>query len=240
MRNKLSISILIFIIIACFFPYRLAARKVSHQHFIDFIVQQANIANADINKQRQKLLQLYTQFKENKPLTNSDQLWLKKLATQYKAKKTNFKQQQTWTMLLKRADIIPISLTVAQAINESAWGNSRFAQEGNNYFGQWCYVKGCGLVPKQREPGKTFEVKRFDNPLSSVKSYMLNLNSAHLYQKFRNKRWQLRQAHQSITGLHLVSALTMYSTKREVYVKIITKIIKDFDLSRYDQQKNDL
>ncbi len=237
MRNKLSAAIVILIIIICFFPYSLTARKISHQHFIHFMAKQANIVNTDIQQKRQKLLQLYTQFKAKKTLTHADQLWLKTLSNQYKLKNANFAKNQTWIALLKRVDIIPVSLAIAQAINESAWGNSRFAREGNNYFGQWCYVKGCGLIPKRREAGATFEVKKFDSPLASVKSYMLNLNSAHLYQSFRDKRWQLRQAHQPLTGLELVSALTMYSTKRQRYVKIITKIINDFGLSQYDRQK---
>ena len=40
-----------------------------------------------------------------------------------------------------------------QAANESAWGTSRFARIGLNFFGQWCYSKGCGMVPKRRNTG---------------------------------------------------------------------------------------
>ena len=44
--------------------------------------------------------------------------------------------------LMLRVDVLPVSLALAQAANESAWGTSRFALQGNNIFGQWCYEPG--------------------------------------------------------------------------------------------------
>ena len=43
--------------------------------------------------------------------------------------------------LMRRVDIIPIELVLMQAANESAWGTSRFAQKGYNFFGLWCFKK---------------------------------------------------------------------------------------------------
>jgi len=39
--------------------------------------------------------------------------------------------------LLNRVDTLPASLALAQAAEESGWGTSRFALEGNAFFGQW-------------------------------------------------------------------------------------------------------
>ncbi|HKJ91279.1 MAG TPA: glucosaminidase domain-containing protein, partial [Oceanipulchritudo sp.] len=44
--------------------------------------------------------------------------------------------------LRRRVDVIPPSLALAQAALESGWGTSRFAREGNNLFGIWCYTPG--------------------------------------------------------------------------------------------------
>ncbi|MEQ8603605.1 MAG: glucosaminidase domain-containing protein [Marivibrio sp.] len=41
-----------------------------------------------------------------------------------------------WEALLRRVDTIPPALALAQAASESNWGQSRFAQEGANFFGQ--------------------------------------------------------------------------------------------------------
>ena len=237
MRKKLFISILLIALIICLFPYRLTARKITHHHFIKFIVTQATIANADISKQRRQLLHLYALFKQHKTLKKFDLLWLQELAKNYKIDNTDFTKNPSWKTLNTRVDIVPISLAIAQAINESAWGTSRFAREGHNYFGQWCYTEGCGLIPEKRAPGQTFEVRKFSSPLASVESYMRNLNTAHLYEGFRDKRSQLRQDNKPLTGLALVSTLTMYSTKRQRYVKLITNIIDHYNLNQYDDKK---
>lgn len=45
-------------------------------------------------------------------------------------------------------DILPPSLALAQAAEESGWGTSRFAREGNALFGQWTTDPDVkGLVP---------------------------------------------------------------------------------------------
>ena len=46
-------------------------------------------------------------------------------------------------------DTIPVSLALAQAANESGWGTSRFALEGNALFGQWTWSKK-GHFPKKK------------------------------------------------------------------------------------------
>ena len=116
----------------------------SHQDdFIHFIAPKAEAANKDVAKQREKLLKL----NDNRShLSSSDKAWVTKLAKDYGIKNPDLSKDSTWTDLTKRVDIVPTSLVVAQAANESAWGNSRFAKQGNNYFGQWCYKAGCGIV----------------------------------------------------------------------------------------------
>jgi len=237
MRIKLLITALLIIIIACLLPYRLAARKIQHHQFISFMATQANTVNQNILQQRQRLLRLNTLFQQRGRLSAANWLWLKGLAEEYNVIDNNFKQLQTWQILIKRVDIVPTSLVIAQAINESAWGTSRFARQGNNYFGQRCYTTGCGLVPQRRAADAKFEVRKFADPLLSIQSYMHNLNTFRLYAKFREQRYQLRQRNKTLTGLALVPTLTVYSTKRQTYVKIIVSIINHYHLSQYDDAK---
>ena len=72
---------------------------------------------------------------------------------------------------------------------ESGWGESRFAQQGNNLFGEWCFTKGCGIVPSQRKEGATHEVRRFDSVDDALASYMHNLNTGHAYKALRVARF---------------------------------------------------
>lgn len=136
--------------------------------------------------------------------------------------------------LLEKVDVVPASLIFAQSANESAWGTSRFARGANNYFGQWCYSKGCGLVPSKREKNKIHEVKKFDSPYCSVVSYVHNLNTSINYKKLRFLRMNLRQAHKKIAGLVLVNGLDRYSERGQKYIKDIRSMIITNKLSIYD------
>ena len=49
---------------------------------------------------------------------------------------TSLEEKQCY-QLLARIDILPPSLVLAQAAEESGWASSRFTIEGNAFFGQW-------------------------------------------------------------------------------------------------------
>ena len=136
--------------------------------------------------------------------------------------------------LLHRMDIIAPSLALAQAANESAWGTSRFAREGNNLFGQWCFQPGCGLAPAQRSPGQTHEVRVFEHPYASIVSYMHNLNTHPAYAPLRSIRGRLRAQAAPITGLDLVDGIRSYSQERDRYVHWIRQIIVANGLNEID------
>mgnify|MGYP000465840695 CR=1 FL=1 len=140
--------------------------------------------------------------------------------------------------LLLYVDIIPESLVLAQAANESAWGTSRFALEGNNYFGQWCFRKGCGLVPEQRDDEAEHEVRRFKNARQSVFAYIDNLNINRAYADLREKRSELRQNGQEITGLTLASGLHSYSERGQDYIDEIESLISYNELWKFNQNKD--
>jgi Bax protein len=133
-----------------------------------------------------------------------------------------------------RVDEIPPSLALAQAAIESAWGTSRFAVQGNNLFGQWCYKKGCGLVPLRRDSGSRHEVAKFSSVTQSVNAYMRNLNTHRAYSDLRANRAQLKATEQNVTGHLLAANLLDYSELREVYVEEIRAVIRINKLAQYD------
>lgn len=127
--------------------------------------------------------------------------------------------------LQQRIDVVPPSLALAQSANESAWGTSRFALKGYNYFGQWCYSKGCGLVPSQRNSGASHEVRKFNNGQESVRAYMFNLNTGRAYKDLRQKRADDRAKGIKPSGIDLAEGLINYSERREHYVKELQSMI---------------
>ena len=134
--------------------------------------------------------------------------------------------KENWDKLLERVDAIALELSLAQSADESAWGQSRFARQGNNFFGQWCYTKGCGIVPAQRTRGSSYEVASFDSVNHSVRSYIKNINTGRVYAKLRNIRRDNRAAGKQPDALAQATGLIKYSQRREKYVKEIRLMIR--------------
>lgn len=128
--------------------------------------------------------------------------------------------------LLYKVDIIPTSMVLAQAAVESAWGTSRFAQQANNYFGQWCFTEGCGIVPSQRSSGAAHEVKMFDSPKQAVQAYFLNINSHPAYEPAREIRASAYENDHVVVGSDMVGGLLSYSGIGEHYIEELRSIIR--------------
>ena len=157
-----------------------------------------------------------------------EKVWLKRRFKEYKIK------DQDLTKLKMRMDIIPVSIALAQAANESGWGTSRFALEGNALFGQWTWSKK-GISPKKKDPNKNHKVLQFQILKASVRAYKNNLNTHNAYQEFREARAQLRQENKQITGLDLIKYLKNYAAIGDKYVSIIEGIIEKNSLTDFDQ-----
>ncbi|WAJ71315.1 glucosaminidase domain-containing protein [Catenovulum adriaticum] len=199
--------------------------------FFEYMAQLVNYNNQEILKERNTLLDHQAHA--------GNLWWFEKeevfdIASRYNLEFFDINKPEDWAQLVKRVDIVPTSLALAQSANESAWGLSRFAQKGHNYFGQWCYKKGCGFVPSRRNTGAVHEVARFNTPIESVKSYMRNINTHRAYKSLRNIRAKLRAQNKAITGLALATGLLQYSEKREVYVNEIKHMIRYNKLDQLD------
>ncbi len=203
------------------------AGKERKEAFVNYFLPIIQQQNSEILKNRQRLEEL----SKSQKLTNSDKSWLSGMATSYRLKPDD---PQLIQRLINRVDVIPPSLALAQGANESAWGTSRFAKEGHNYFGEWCFKAGCGLVPKQRPTGATHEVKVYASPSESVSGYILNLNTNKAYQPLRSIRKGLRKSGKEITGPRLADGLLKYSERGNEYVADLKAMIQKNRLARLD------
>ena len=136
--------------------------------------------------------------------------------------------------LLKVIDILPPSLVLAQAANESDWGRSRFAKDFNNYFGIWCFYKGCGVIPKDRDEDATHEVASFKSLEDCIDYYVLNINRSYAYEDLRLMRKNQRESLQPITGTLLAQGLGNYAFPGDEYIESIQTLINFNQLERYD------
>jgi uncharacterized FlgJ-related protein len=188
-------------------------------------------ANEKIMNERERLLAAI----KNKDIDNNE--WLAALAVKYQVIKQESDKldHSTLTELKKRVDIVPPSLALAQAAEESGWGTSRFAIKGNSLFGQWDF-SGQGIKPReQRTQLGNYGIAAFDSPQDSIEAYMLNLNTHSAYQRMRQKRAVFRQQHKQPTGWELAKTLDKYSERGTDYVKSLHDIMSYNRLNDADQ-----
>lgn len=210
--------------------HNVAAKK---QAFIEYLSPLVAEVNQQVLEERQFLEKMQQWQQQGRWIRSALLDRLIQLSAKYR-ENTEITSSQFFENLLIKVDSVPLSLAIAQAATESGWGTSRFAREGHNYFGQWCFVKGCGLVPKARSDNLHHEVARFDSPLISVERYVLNLNRHHKYQDFRQKRAKMRADTPKNRGLQLAGELRHYSERREAYIQDLQSIIRSNDLAALD------
>lgn len=121
---------------------------------------------------------------------------------------------------------VPISIIIAMAGIESAWGTSRFAREGNALFG----VRTWDLenTPHMKALGNleaNWGVKKYDTKCQSVKDMIRILNTHPAYEKFREYRTEQLSTGKWNYG-ELLSGMTAWSTNPD-YQKIILATIVD-------------
>lgn len=211
---------------------RLNSVKTRKSLFIRGVLPLVLQANEAVQRDRQRLLKLIAR---NAPPGATDVEWLDRLAEHYGADKLAGKARLQ--ELKRRVDIVPPSMALAQGAEESGWGTSRFAVEGNAVFGQWTYKKGKGMVPTSRDKGKSHEVKAFAGLGNSIEAYLLNLNTHWAYKDFRKARADLRAGGGNLQGTDLIGTLKRYSQRGEEYLSTLRTIIRVNGLSAYDQAR---
>jgi uncharacterized FlgJ-related protein len=173
-----------------------------------------------------------------KGVSPDDRAWLAELAVRYKMIKSADEQLDSdrYPELLLRVDIIPASLSLAQAASESGWGTSRFAAEGNALFGQWTWGKGAGMKPAEQRSSThgDHRVASFGSTALSAYSYALNMNTSNAYRDFRLKRADLRRENLRVSGTVLAETLIRYSERGQAYVDDIQRIIRQNRLDAAD------
>lgn len=198
------------------------------------------IVNESIASERSLLLELQaiTQSEtfEESDLDEDGTIWLIDMAKRYgiDMDADDVTLRDAVDVLTLRVAPIPTSLAMAQAVEESAWGTSRFAREGNALFGQWVWSEDAGIVPEDQREGQAYAVRAFDSPLQSVFGYAKNLNTHWAYTSFREQRAALLDANEALDGWALAETLTRYSERGENYVKSLHAIMRVNNLRPLD------
>ena len=178
----------------------------------------------EINKQNEEIIQLRHDIKTGE--INSFKL--KDIYRYYRVKEDDI------DALLNRVDVVPASLVLAQGAYESNWGRSRFSKHYHNFFGLWCFKKGCGVVPLKRDKNDTHEVAKFSSLSKGLEYYLRSINRNSAYQTLRKIRKNKRDKKLPITGIALAEGLENYAEIGYEYVETVQSIIRYNKLSEYD------
>ncbi|NMM41497.1 glucosaminidase domain-containing protein [Pseudoalteromonas arctica] len=197
--------------------------KEKKHAFFSFIRPHVEAENKKILQQRATLEIALMMVQYDEPLSRTQTKQVKTILNSYKLPATI--DSLSLRQALRRVDIIPKELALMQAANESAWGTSRFARIGLNFFGQWCYSKGCGMVPNRRNSGADHEVAAFKSVRAAVTSYFKNINTHAAYKHLRSIRADLRLQEKPISATKLSYGLTSYSERGEAYIEELNQMI---------------
>lgn len=174
--------------------------------------------NARIQDHRQRVRAI----ERNRSPSTQDQAWLNQKMAEYGATDVN--------SLMRRMDVIPVSLVLAQSAIESGWGTDHIARVGNSFFGQRAVRDQAHIPGPQGERYRSYE-----SPQHSVRSYMKNLNTHRAYEALRAERAKLRRQGKTPTGADLAVGLLSYSTRGADYVQQVQRLIRSRDLGRFDR-----
>tara|TARA_B110000444_G_C18770735_1_gene562369 strand:- start:290 stop:1210 length:921 start_codon:yes stop_codon:yes gene_type:complete len=206
--------------------------RTKKQTFFNYMLPKVRKANDKIRANRRLLLMIHGDLTTGGALNEDDIQFVSKLKARYR-----INQQTTLSStiddLLIRMDVVPESLVLAQAANESGWGTSRFARHANNLFGVWCFREGCGLTPKNRDEGLNHEVAKYETVQEGIVAYIHTINTNPAYIHLRNIRATTRSQELNFSGLDLAEGLLKYSSRGIDYVRDIQQLIRVNELQKY-------
>lgn len=184
--------------------------------FVAIVLPHVLYANEQIRTDRRRLQRLHRRISAAKPLRKRDRAWLEQISRIYRTKPLDT------AALLRRVDVVPPRLAIAQAVQESGWGTSRFAQAGNALFGQHAPV-GEGAI--QASGNANVALKSFDTLQESVRDYMRNLNRHRAYRGFRVARAGMRASDLPLDAVKLAGTLARYSEEGQLYVERLRTVM---------------
>jgi Bax protein len=194
--------------------------------FIQIILPLIIKENNNIKIDRKKLFSILNKSKN----TKTEKVWLNSRFKQYGVVNKDL------STLKIRMDEVPISMAIAQAAKETGWGTSRFAQEGNALFGQWTW-SGEGIKPSDADDDSTHKVMKFKVLQASVRAYQRNLNTHSSYKNFRIARAESRDEGKKLDSMALTEHLVKYAETGKEYVRVLQQIIKQNNLTDFDEAK---
>ena len=194
----------------------------SKEKFIAAVLPAILIAKYRLDQDRDELINLFQ--KES---------WSMEDSSFFKIQVARFNTDDS-TQLLSRMRTHPNSIVLVQAAVESGWGSSRFFQEANNLFGIWSYDPNEPRIAANysREDQQVY-LRKYADVSESITDYFETVGRSRPYRRFR----KARESSDDVDVL--LPYLKYYSERRDAYVDQLRTIIRQNNLTRYDDYKID-
>ncbi|CAA6798762.1 MAG: BAX protein [uncultured Sulfurovum sp.] len=148
------------------------------QKFFHMMLPAILISKENLRLKRERVLSLMSTPVEQ--MDEDDVDFLEALYKKYKTKSNK--------KLANRLKTHPVSIILAQAAIESAWGESRFFKKGNNIFGMWSFSKNEPRIKALgNRNGKAIYVKKYANVSEAIDDYFVVIGRG-AYKSFRKQR----------------------------------------------------
>ncbi|MFI4999287.1 MAG: glucosaminidase domain-containing protein [Reyranellales bacterium] len=162
-------------------------------------------------------------------VTSIERQWLENLADRYDTPVDKIDE------LVRRVDLVPPSMAIAQGGIESGWGTSFAARTGNALFGQIQSV-GRHSVSVPWKPGAGMP-QPFTNVAEAAEAYVVNLNTHPAYAAFRIERAAMRERREPLDGFKLIGQLLRYSELGQEYVRFVRQVMREDKLTDFDSAR---
>ena len=120
---------------------------------------------------------------------------------------------------------VVVAISVAQAILESDWGRSRFAVEGNNYYG---IIETDNTEPHMKSKNSNVLLKKYGNKCESVADYIALLNASSAFVEYRQLRLQ-QYITDNVDVFQIIETLENYAIDPEYRQKLLAVTLGLFE-----------
>ena len=120
---------------------------------------------------------------------------------------------------------VVVAISVAQAILESDWGRSRFAVEGNNYYG---IIETDNTEPHMKSKNSNVLLKKYGNKCESVADYIALLNASSAFVEYRQLRLQ-QYITDNVDVFQIIETLENYAIDPEYRKKLLAVTLGLFE-----------
>ena len=183
--------------------------EVTRPTFMTCLSAMIEEENSIINAYRRRATEIAIARELTGSLELEDAMWLEDMKAHYGAKDEE--------ELMRRMDVIPVEMALAQSMLESGWGTSYAARVGKGLFGQ-IQSRGSHSVTVPWTPGPD-RPQPFSSHRESVTAYFMNLNTHPAYAGFRTAREKTKDP------IQLMNYMDRYSIRGRDYIRQVQGLI---------------